>query len=111
MNHLVALYKGADETVLEKPKPYDDDKHGEKMNDDGVVLEHTYGPKVLSYQTHWLISWKLMMVKSKKRRRKKTTLTISVKAMVNDHLVAHERLMRASSVKIILVFYIPISIN
>ena len=36
VNHRVALYKRAEETILEKPKPYDDGQ-GWKRTEDGVL--------------------------------------------------------------------------
>ena len=47
MNHRVALYKGADEPILEKPKPYDD-RQGEKRNYDGVMAQVWFYSLVLS---------------------------------------------------------------
>ena len=106
VNHRVALYKRADESILEKPKSYDDGQ-GWMRTEDGVLE-----PAVLCYQTHWLISWTLVTVK----RKKSLTLTIIMTVMVNDesnnyHLEAHERLRRGSSEKTILACYLPRSVN
>ena len=44
MNHRVALYKGADEPILKKTKPYAD-RQVEKRNDDGMKQPiWSYGP-------------------------------------------------------------------
>ena len=58
LNHRVALYKRANESILEKQQP--------TMMDKGVLgmdCWNQYGPAVLRYQTHWLIFWKLVIVK------------------------------------------------
>ena len=65
MNHRVALYKRADESILENPNPYDDGQ-GWIRTDDGML--EPCGPAMLRYQTHWSISWTLVIVKRKKRR-------------------------------------------
>ena len=65
-NHRVALYKRADESMLEKLKPYDDGLRMEYWNLCGIV--------VLRYQTLWLIFWTLVIVKRKKSRRRKTRM-------------------------------------
>ena len=75
----VALYKLAEEpSELKNPS----------RNPTMIGKESVWscGPVVLFYQTHWLISWTLMIVKRKKRRTS-LTLAISVTAMVNDVLI------------------------
>ena len=70
VNHRLALNKRADESILEKPKPYDD---GQGRIRTGRECWNRCGPAVLRNQTHWLISWTLLIVKKKKLRRKRKT--------------------------------------
>ena len=85
VNHRVALYMRADESILEKSKPTMMGKGGLGL---GMECWNRCGPAVQRYQTHWLFSWTLVIVKRKTRRMKTTSLplTILVKAMVNGDL-------------------------
>ena len=56
---LFSIYKSADESILEKPNPYDDGQ-GSIRTEDGVL------------EPVWLIFWTLGIVTMKKRRRKKS---------------------------------------
>jgi len=88
VNHRVVLYKRADESILEKPNPSDDGQVWIRI-EDGVlagVVPRFCVTKLTGWSPgHWW-SWRGRRGGGGKRGRTSLTLTISVKAMVNDDL-------------------------
>ena len=89
VNHRVTLYKRADESILEKPKPYDD-RQGWIRTEDGVLEPVWSCVAALSNSLVDLLDTgdreKEEEEEEENEEGRFLTLTISVKAMVNDNL-------------------------
>ena len=95
VNHRVALYMRADESILEKPNPYDDGQ-GRIRTEDGVLEPVWSWDAALPNLLDELLDTGDREEEEEeeeeneegrgKRERTSLTLTISVKAIVNDDL-------------------------
>ena len=93
MNHRVALYKRADESIMETQKPYDDGQ-GWKRTEDGVLESAWSCGPVLPNPLFALLDIGGREEEDEEEEEEEEeeenatslALTISVKAVVNDHL-------------------------